>query len=157
MFRPNERHLHQSFFGDISNLTEKARTDLERSWAGVFYREFFCRLDERPFAMLFSDKASRPNAPINVLVGLEMFKFGFGWSDAELYDHFRFDVQVRYTLGLLTLGEGEFELRTLCNFRQRLSAHRAKTGEDLLEQAFAQVTDEQIKAFQLQTRCLRMG
>lgn len=156
MFRQNNQHLQRSFLSDINNLTEKARADLERSWAGVFYREFFSRLDERPFAVLYSDKASRPNVPINVLVGLEMFKSGFGWSDAELYDHFRFDVQVRYALGLRVLGEGEFELRTLYNFRQRLSEHRAETGEDLLGQAFAQVTDEQIKAFQLQTRCMRM-
>ena len=42
------------------------------------------------------------------------------------------------------------------NFRLRLSQHRAETGQDLIDQAFAQVTDEQIEAFQLQTRCLRM-
>jgi hypothetical protein len=156
MFRPNQRHLQCNLFGDINNLTDKARLDLEQSWAGVFYREFFCRLDERPFAVLFSDKASRPNVPINVMVGLEVFKSGFGWSDAEMYDHFRFDVQVRYALGLRNLGQGEFELRTLYNFRERLSQHRAETGQNLMDQAFAQVTDEQIKAFQLQTRCLRM-
>lgn len=156
MFRPNQQHLQGNLFGDINNLTDKARLDLEQSWAGVFYREFFCRLDERPFAVLYSDKASRPNIPVNVLVGLEALKSGFGWTDAEMYDHFRYDVQVRYALGLRTLGEGEFELRTLYNFRERLSRHRAETGQDLLDQAFAQVTDEQIKAFQLRTRCLRM-
>lgn len=156
MFQPNQRHLQSNLFSDINNLTDKARSDLECSWAGVFYREFFCRLDERPFAVLYSDKASRPNTPINVLVGLEALKSGFGWTDAEMYDHFRYDVQVRYALGLRNLGEGEFDLRTVYNFRLRLSQHRAETGQDLIDQAFAQVTDEQIEAFQLQTRCLRM-
>lgn len=88
MFRSNKRHLRGNLFGDITSLTEKARTDLEHSWTGAFYREFFCRLDEQPFAVLYSDKASRPNAPVNILVGLEVLKSGFGWSDAELYDHF---------------------------------------------------------------------
>lgn len=156
MHRLNQEHLQHHLFGDIDNLTEKARSDLGSSWAGVFYREFFCRLDERPFAVLYSDKASRPNTPVNVLVGLEALKSGFGWTDAEMYDHFRYDVQVRYALGLRNLGEGEFDLRTLYNFRLRLSRHRAETGQDLIDQAFAQVTDEQIEAFQLQTRCLRM-
>ena len=55
MFQPNQRHLQSNLFGDLNNLTDKARSDLECSWAGVFYREFFCRLDERPFAVLYSD------------------------------------------------------------------------------------------------------
>jgi hypothetical protein len=156
MFRPNKKHLQSSLFGDISNLTAKARADLERSWASVFYHEFFCRLDETPFAVLYSDEASRPNVAVNVLVGLEVLKAGFNWSDAELYDHFRYDVQVRYALGLHTLGDGEFELRTLYNFRRYLSDHRQETGKNLLEEAFAQITDEQIKAFQIKTKTLRM-
>jgi hypothetical protein len=156
MFRPNEKHLQGMLFGTINQLTEKARAALEQSWAGVFYREFFCRLDEKPFAVLYSNEASRPNVAVNMLVGLEVLKAGFNWSDAELYDHFRYDIQVRYALGLRTLDEGEFELRTLYNFRRYLSDHRQETGENLLEQAFAQITDEQIKAFQIKTKTLRM-
>ena len=52
MFQPNQRHLQSNLFSDINNLTDKARSDLECSWAGVFYREIFCRLDERTFAVL---------------------------------------------------------------------------------------------------------
>ena len=37
---------------------------------------------------------------VNVLVGFETLKAGFGWSDEEAYDHFCFDVQVRYALVL---------------------------------------------------------
>lgn len=156
MFRPNDRHRQGHLFGDISNLTAKARADLEQSWAGVYYRECFCRLDETPFAVLYSDEASRPNIPVNILVGLETLKAGFGWSDAEMYDHFRYDIQVRYALGLWALGDSEFQLRTVYNFRRRLAEHYQKTGENLLDQAFAQITDAQIRALQLKTRCLRM-
>jgi hypothetical protein len=45
--------------------------------------EVFCRVDEAIFEVLYSDKASRPNVPVNVLVGLEILKAGFGWSDEE--------------------------------------------------------------------------
>ena len=55
-------------------------------------------------------------------------KSGFGWSDEQLYDEFLYNVQVRYALGYHHLGEGEFDLRTLYYFRQRLSQYMRKQG-----------------------------
>lgn len=156
MFRRNQHHLQVSLFSDLDHLTKKARERLELSWAGVFRREFFSRLDERPFAVLYSEAPSRPNIPVNVLVGLESLKSGFGWSDEEMHDAFLFDLQTRYALGYDNIGEGDFDLRTVYNFRHRLCEHMRKTGENLLEQAFEQVTDEQVVAFALKTGSLRM-
>lgn len=156
MYRANQRHLQSPLFSDLDHLSQKARRRLEESWAGVFYREFFCRLDEQPFAVLYAEVGSRPNIPINVLVGLEALKAGFGWSDQDMHDAFLFDVQVRYALGYRNLGEGEFDLRTIYNFRQRLHEHMGASGENLIERAFEQVSDEQITAFQLKTGSLRM-
>ena len=156
MFRKNTGHLQQPLFSHVDELPEAVRKRLERSWAETFYREFFCRLDEEAFAVLYADTPSRPNVPVNVLVSLEFLKAAFGWTDEELYDHFCFDVQVRYAVGYRNLGEGYFDLRTLYNFRQRLARHMAETGENLLEQAFEQVTDEQLEAFALKTGTQRM-
>lgn len=99
MFRKNDQHLQMPLFSSIDSLPEKQQNRLEESWAGTFYHEFFCRIDEEPMSVLYSDEASRPNIPINVLVGLDALKAGFGWSDEEMYDHFCFDVQVRYAVG----------------------------------------------------------
>ena len=153
MFRQNTRHLHLQppLFSDINQLPEVVRKRLENSWAETFYREFFCRLDEEAFAVLYAERPSRPNVPVNVLVSLEFLKAAFGWTDEERYDHFCFDMQVRYAVGYRNLGEGYFDLRTLYNFRQRLARHMQATGENLLEQAFEQVTDEQMEAFALKT------
>ncbi len=85
----NQRHLQRNLFGELNNLTSEARPDLECSWAGVFCRDFFCWLDERPFDLLYNAKASHPNTSINVLVGLEALKPDLGSTDAEMYDHFR--------------------------------------------------------------------
>jgi hypothetical protein len=156
MFRKNQRHLQRALFSDLDYLSKKIREHLEESWAGVFRREFFCRLDERPFAVLYSDEPSRPNTPINVLVGLEALKSGFGWSDAEMHDAFLFDLQVRYALGYENIGEGDFELRTVYNFRRRVCDYMSETGENLVERAFEQVTDEQAVAFEIKTGRLRM-
>lgn len=156
MFRANKRHLQPHLFSDLDNLSQKQRRRLEESWAGTYRREFHSRLDERPFAVLYKDVPSRPNTPVNRLIDFEALKAGFGWSDAEAYDHFVFDLQVRYAVGLDNLGEGEFDLRTVYNFRLAVCKHRQETGENLVDQAFAQVTDEQCQAFELKTHHLRI-
>jgi hypothetical protein len=156
MFRPNKKHLQSAIFTSVDQLSPKLQKRLKESWAEVFYKEFFRRLDEEPFAVLYSDIPSRPNIPVNVLVGFEVLKAGFGWSDEELYDAFCYNLQVRYALGYRDIREGEFDLRTVYNFRERLSRHMQETGENLIEKSFEQVADEQTEAFQLKTGKLRM-
>jgi len=156
MYKANKRHLQPLLISNVNDLPEKKRKRLEHSWAEDFYREFFCRIHEDAFAVLYVDHPSRPNVPLNWLVGLETLKSGFGWSDEELYDHFCFDLQVRYALGIHDLNESDFDLRTLYNFRQRLSRYMQEQGVNLLDQAFEQVTDEQVAAYQLKTGKQRM-
>jgi hypothetical protein len=129
---------------------------LEQSWAGTFYREFFSCIDEDIFSVLYSEQPSRPNVPVNVLVGLEAMKAGFGWSDEELYEAFLYNLQVRYALGYDRLGEGEFEIRTLYYFRQRLSEYNLRYGVNLLEKAFEEITDRQIVELNIRTGQQRM-
>ena len=156
MFRDNKKHLQWPLFSSIDALPEKQQTRLEQSWAGTFYHEYFSRIDEEPFAVLYADVDSRPNTPVNVLIGWEALKAGFGWSDEEAYDHFCFDIQVRYALGYRDLSAGHFSLRTVYNFRQRLTHYMQANGENLVEQAFEQVTDAQLSAFTVRTTKLRM-
>jgi hypothetical protein len=156
MFKKNHTHRQIPLTSHIDDLPDKLRKRLENSWAGAFYRDFFCRLDEASFAVLYADCPSRPNVPVNVLVGLEFLKAANGWTDEELYDNFCYDIQVRYALGYRQLGEGDFELRTLYYFRERLSRHMQETGENLLDKAFEQVTDAQIAAYQVKTGKQRM-
>ncbi len=156
MFRKNTRHLQIPLTSHVDELLEVLRNRLCRSWAETFYREFFCRLDEEPFSVLYADGPSRPNVPVNVLVALEFLKAANGWTDEELYDQVCYNIQVRYALGYRQLGEGYFDLRTLYYFRERPSRHMQETGEKLLEQAFAQVTEEHLQAFGLKTGKQRM-
>ena len=105
---------------------------------------------------LYADCPSRPNVPVNMLVGLETLKSGFGWSDEQMHDEFLFNVQVRYALGIHQLGDGDFDVRSIYNFRGRVTQHMQETGENLIEKPFEQVTDEQIQAYKLKTGKLRM-
>jgi hypothetical protein len=156
MFKANQQHLQPPLISSVSDLPDKLRLRLEASWAGVFYRECFSRLKEEAFSVLYCDLPSRPNVPVNVLVGLETLKSGYGWSDEELYDAFCYNLQVRFALGIHKLGECGFELRTLYNFRQRLSAYNQEHGINLLNQAFEDITDQQAVAFKVSTGMQRM-
>jgi len=156
MFRKNTKHQQPALISAASELPEKQRKRLENSWAGTFYKEFFSRIQEESFAVLYSEKYSRPNVPVNVLVGLEALKAGFGWSDQETYEHYCYDLQVRYALGYDRLGDGDFEIRTLYYFRERLSRYNAEHGLNLLEQAFEQITDAQIVSLKVRTGMQRM-
>ena len=156
MYKDNKHHLQPVLICSVNELPEEQREYLNSSWSGVFYREFFCRLDEDPFAVLYADMPSRPNFPVNVLVGLEYLKAGFGWSDKEMYEAFLYNMQVRYALGYDEFGKGYFDLRTLYYFRERLSRYMQEKGINLLDQAFEQVTDQQIVAFQIKTKLQRM-
>lgn len=156
MYRRNQDHLQPLLISNVSDLPEEQQQRLETSWAGVFYRDFFSRIKEDAFAVLYSDIASRPNTPVNVLLGLETLKAGYGWSDEEMYDHYNFDLQVRYALGYRDLKEGRFELRTLYNFRRRLSQHNQAHGVNLVAQAFKDITDQQVVALKVKTSLQRM-
>ena len=156
MFKPNKRHLQPLLISNINDLPERHRKILDKSWANTFYHELFCRLKEEPFSVLFADCPSRPNIPINWLVALEILKSAYGWSDEELYEHFLFDLQVRYALGLHDLHEGYFDLRTLYYFRERLSRYNLEHGINLLNQAFEDITDQQLKALKIKTGTQRM-
>ena len=156
MYKANKRHLQPLLISTVNDLPEKHRKRLEQSWAGTFYRETFCRIPEDLFAVLYADIPSRPNVPVNLLVGLDMIKAQYGWSDEELYDRFTFDVQVRYALGYHSLKEGDFDLRTLYYFRQRLAEHYLKTGVNLLQTAFEQMSDQQALAHKVDLRVQRM-
>jgi hypothetical protein len=64
MFRKNDGHKQQRMFTTVDQLPETARKHLAKSWAHVFYHEYFCKLDETVFSVLYSKKYSRPNTPI---------------------------------------------------------------------------------------------
>jgi hypothetical protein len=156
VFRKNEEHKQSKMFTTVDQLPQTARKKLESSWASVFYEEFFLRLKEEVFSVLYSDRKSRPNAPVNILVGFETLKSGFGWSDEELYNHFLFDLQVRYALGLRDFDEGYFDLRTLYYFRAALVEYEQKHEINLIQRASEQITDEQVREFQVKTGLQRM-
>lgn len=156
MYRENQTR-QKSIFGSEVFLSESLKKQLLESWAHSFREEVFGRIDESQFASLYSEVKSRPNTPVNILMGAEILKAGWGWSDEELYEAVCFDLRVRYALGVEDLGgEAPFQLRTLYNFRQRVRKYAEEAGENMYQRVFAQITDEQLQAFGVKTGKQRM-
>ena len=63
-FRQNQS---QQVCSVIWGLTDREKKALERSWAKVFAEDIFLNINEE-FQRPHSDKASRPNTPVNVIV-----------------------------------------------------------------------------------------
>jgi hypothetical protein len=156
VFRPNETHQQQDFFGTETQLSPELRQRLRDSKEYAFYKEVFCRIPEEIFADLYSDSpATRPNAPVNVLVGALILQHMYDWTFAELMDRVDFDLKVRAALGLSTLGKGSFSRATLFNFLARLRDDMVATGRNRFEAAFDGLTDEQRKRFGLNSSIQR--
>jgi len=141
MFQPSKRSQQPLLISNVNELPARSLKILQGSWAATFREEVFLRIREDRFAVLYANCPSRPNAPVNVLLGLEILKGWFGWSDEALYGHFLFDLQVRYALCCDNFGEGDFDMRTLYYFRRAVSEYALKEKTNLIQQAYADITD----------------
>ena len=63
-----------SFSDSFFVLTAREQKALEKSWAKIFADEIFPAIDEKRFSVLYSENASRPNTPVNVIVGALIIK-----------------------------------------------------------------------------------
>lgn len=119
MFRANNNHHQQTLLDTTQWMNPKIRENLEKSWAPIFYKYVFCKIDEEPFAVLYGT-TGKPNFPINILLSLEYIKHMNECSDLKLLDDFYFDYLVNYAVGIRTLGEINLAERTLYYFRERV-------------------------------------
>jgi len=133
MFRENTQHLQQTLLDSSKWMDKRVRASLEKSWAPIFYEHVFLHINERPFAVLYSDTGA-PNVPVNTLLSLEIIKHIFDITDLDLLDRYRFDYLVNYAVGQRTLGEDTFADRSLYYFREKLYTHTMEhpESEDLM-------------------------
>lgn len=156
MFRPNSAHVQQDFLSLENLLPPDARRRLEESKEYAFYCQVFCRIPEELFADLYSSNAaSRPNAPINVLVGSLLLQHMNNWTFEELFDRLTFDLKTRVAVGLWTLDADPFCPATLFNFQRRLRDQMVVTGVNKFELLFDQLTQEDLARLGVNTTIQR--
>lgn len=87
------KNQQMSLTDSLFHLTEREQRFLEKSWAKIFADKVFPAIDEDIFSVLYSDKASRPNTPVNVIVGALILKEALGDTDDELVQASMFDIR----------------------------------------------------------------
>ena len=103
----------------LMNLTEREKKALDKSWAKIFADEIFPAIDEERFSVLYSDKASRPNTPVNVIIGALIIKELFDYSDDEIVENLMLDLHLQYALHTTSYEEQPLSDKTLSRFRKR--------------------------------------
>lgn len=124
-------YQQMSLTDSFSVLTSREQKALENSWAKVFADEIFPAIDENRFSVLYSDKASRPNTPVNVIVGVLIIKELFDYSDDEMVENLMLDFRIQYALHTTSFDEQPLSDKTLSRFRKRCYDYETLYNEDL--------------------------
>lgn len=144
--------FEDSFYG----LTTRERKRLDKSWAKYFSDNIFPMIDEDRFEELYSDKDSRPNTPVNVILGGLMLKELFGMTDEEFMDTLMFDARFQYALHTTSCEEQPISDRTFGRFRQRCNAYCTETGIDLIQEAVEELSKQMAAMMKIDGRLKRM-
>ena len=129
---------------------------LEKSWARTFAEEIFPNIDESRFSVLYSDKASRPNTPINVIVGALVIKELFDYSDDEMVENLMLDPKLQYALHTTSYQEQPLSDKTLSRFRKRCYDYEALYNIDLYHDCIKYLSTNIRKLMQISGRIRRM-
>ncbi len=146
MFKSNNQ---PGLFSFETELCKKQRDLLEKSREKWFYNLILKNINENKFKPLYSEKASRPNVAVNILVSALILKELKGISYDELMESMMFDLRFKAALGLISIDEVPFSRATLFNFQNRLLEYEQQTGINLIEQVFDSLTAQQIKQLSL--------
>lgn len=145
-----------SLFDSTANLTDREKKLLDRSWAKYFAENIFPNIDEEPFKVLYSDRPSRHNTPVNVIIGALIIKEIFRLTDEEIVETLPFDIRYQYALHTTSFEEQPLNDRTLGRFRARCTAYEERTGIDLIHDCMIHLSSEIAKMMKLNTGMRRM-
>ena len=139
------------------NLNDRTKKFVINSWAKGFADVMFPAINEKRFSVLYSDtKASRPNNPVNAVIGSLILKELFNLTDDELLASILCDVRFQYALNTTSFKEQPFSDRTFSRFRERLYLYTVETGVDLLHEEMEAMAEVFVKYLNINPSVKRM-
>ena len=139
------------------NLDERTKKFVIKSWAKNFSEIIFPAINEKRFSVLYSDNAaSRPNNPVNAVIGSLILKELFNLTDDELLASILCDVRFQYALNTTSFKDQPFSDRTFSRFRERLYLYNLETGRDLLHEEMEAMADAFVKYLDINPSVKRM-
>ena len=146
-----------SLFDSLGFLSLRKQRMLNSSWAQAFSDHVFGHINEQIFAPLYSEQRnSRPNAPINVIVGALILKDFTGQTDDEMLESCEFDLRYQYALHTTSFEEQPLSDRTFSRFRERCAAYELTTGTDLIHECFSSLAESMREFMDISPNIKRM-
>lgn len=156
-FKKNEYEqitLHDSF---LFGLTDREKKTLEKSWAKIFADEIFPAIDEELFSVLYSEnEATRPNTPVNVIVGALIIKELLDYSDDEMVENLMLDLHLQYALHTTGFREQPLSDKSLSRFRKRCYEYENTHHVDLYRDCVKDLSGSIAKIMGINDRVRRM-
>ncbi|NCC85875.1 MAG: transposase [Clostridia bacterium] len=146
-----------SLVDSIFSITDRERNILKKGWSEAFSRHIFPMINEDRFAVLFSDNpASRPNTPVNVIVGMMILKEIYNHTDDDLLEEVLFDIRYQNALHTTSFTEQPVSDRTLSRFRARLYDYEQQTSIDLMKEEMESLADAFVEMMKISGQTKRM-
>lgn len=145
-----------SFNDPFYGLTDREKRILDKSWATQFADRIFPLINEERFSVLYSDKASRPNTPVNVIIGALVLKELRNQTDDELLESLLFDVRYQRALHTEGFDEQPMSDTTLKRFRKRCLTYEVEHGVDLIQECVKDLSGEMAKLMKISGQIQRM-
>lgn len=158
--------LNDSFI----NQTPRTQKIIMNSWCKDFADIVFPAINEERFSVLYSDnKFSRPNTPVNFIVGALILKENNNLNDDELIESICCDLRYQYALHTTHLPEQPVSDRTFSRFRERHYHYELETGRNLLQEEMMHLSEiyadymnlnsnvKRMDSLMIASRCKRMS
>ena len=145
-----------SLTDSFQGLTAREQKALNNSWAKVFAEDLFPYIDETPYASLYSTKYSRPNTPVNVLLGSLIIKEMFNLSDDQVQENLMLDIRYQYALHTTSYEEQPLSDKSLSRFRVRCYNYETATGIDLIHDTMTSLSSCIAKVMNISPNIKRM-
>lgn len=128
-----------------SFLEQSRRQWLDKSWAGTFRQHLLEKLPIEALEKQFPDKGGRPRKDFCLVLGVLILQQMHNLTDAETVEAVAFNLAWHYALGVAPYSKVFLCERTLRNYR------RVVIEQELEQVLFRELTDELVKAFQVET------
>jgi len=139
----------------LNDRSLKAYQD-SKAWHNLFFKYVTLHIDEDLFRPLFSEDNGAPNVSIRLMVGMLILREMFGWSYSEQFSNCMFNLQVRAALGLHNIDDPLPAESTFFLFISRMVDYEEAGNGNLMEKVFEQLTEYQIKEFDVNGSKVRM-
>lgn len=155
-YKANE-HQQLTLNDRFINQSPRTQKIIMNSWCKDFSDIVFPAINEDRFAVLYSDNpASRPNTPVNFIIGSLMLKENNNLNEDELLESICCDIRYQFALHTTHLDEQPVSDRTFSRFRERVYNYELETGVNLLEDEMMHLAEVYQKYMHLNSNIKRM-